>query len=68
MRSESEIPIKAKEWRLLDTANPAFRPADHDEWAKTQTATYKIEDNETAEQYWARVRKDITRRKLLEND
>lgn len=36
---ESKINITAAQWKLLDSANPAFMPADRTQWKKMQGST-----------------------------
>ena len=60
---ESKIHITAAQWKLLDTANPAFMPADRSKWIEWQKADYKILKTETSEAYWKRVREDLQRKR-----
>ena len=63
---ESDYGVSASAWKMLDYANPAWRPVGHSERGKNLQASYKMlldkEGNviEPVEVYWARVRREIT--------
>lgn len=57
---ERSYAVKASAWKLLDPANPAFRPVDFSGYGKNMQADFKIKPDEGAEQYWSRVRNAIS--------
>ena len=57
--AETDYAIKSAAWKLLDPANPAFRPVGFEDHGKNMQATAKVRPDESAEQYWARVRREI---------
>lgn len=59
MPCESDYSIKAAEWKLLDTGNPAFRPVGFADFGKNMQASFKIAPQESAERYWDRVRSTL---------
>lgn len=60
MNRETDYAVTAAQWQLLDPGNPAFRPVGFKDWGRNMQASYRIEPHCSAEQYWARVRADIT--------
>lgn len=62
-QKEADYNIKAAEWRLLDPANPAFLPVGYEKKGKNLQSDYKINPDETAEDYWDGVRKDLHRKR-----
>lgn len=63
---ETDYIIKAAEWRLLDTGNPAFQPVNYEKSGKNMQASYRVQPGESPEEYWARVRADLAAKRRLD--
>ena len=56
---EADYKIKDAEWKLFDPSNPHFLPVGYKSHGLALKADYQIQPNESAEQYWDRVRTEI---------
>ena len=45
LTKETDYGIKSAEWKMLDYANPAWRPVGHSERGKNLQASYKMKRN-----------------------
>ena len=69
---ESSYSIKAAAWKMLDYANPAWRPVDFSGSGKNMQCEFPMLRNATgeviegSEEYWNRVRSELYERRMRE--
>ena len=71
---ETDYSVKAAAWKMLDYANPAWRPVDYSGFGKNMQCEFPMLRNErgevveSGETYWARVRSELYKRRIMEKD